>query len=39
MEEVDEEGIDEVWKKILNLEDVFVVPVRMHILHPGGLKV
>ena len=33
------EGIDEVWKKILNLEDVFVVPVRMHVLHLRGLKV
>ena len=33
------EGIDEVWKKTRNLEDVFVVPVRMHVLHPGGLKV
>ena len=32
------EGDFELWKKRRNLEDVFVSPVRMHVLHTGGLQ-
>ena len=32
------EGDFELWKKRRNLEDVFVSPVRMHVLHTSSLQ-